>query len=116
MLLRSSDAAKDAFVWPTAAALEKLTAHVWPGNARELGNVLQRAVVLRDGDRIEPADLHITGAPQLRIVEQVLAPADPIRLHPIRLPAVAHHSKLAAFRAALRETVRHTAAPPHTSS
>ncbi|EPR12630.1 Fis family transcriptional regulator [Sphingobium indicum IP26] len=105
MLLRSSDAAKDAFVWPTAAALEKLTAHVWPGNARELGNVLQRAVVLRDGDRIEPADLHITGAPQLRIVEQVLAPADPIRLRD-----VAHHSKLEAVRAALRETDGHRAA------
>ncbi|EQA97163.1 Fis family transcriptional regulator [Sphingobium sp. HDIP04] len=105
MLLRSSDAAKDAFVWPTAAALEKLTAHVWPGNARELGNVLQRAVVLRDGDRIEPADLHITGAPQLRIVEQVLAPADPIRLRD-----VAHNSKLEAVRAALRETDGHRAA------
>ncbi|AEG50288.1 sigma54 specific transcriptional regulator, Fis family [Sphingobium chlorophenolicum L-1] len=110
MLLRMSDVAKDAFVWPTAAALEKLTAHVWPGNARELGNVLQRAVVLRDGDRIEPADLHITGAPQLRIVEQVLAPADPIRLSPTSLRDVAHHSKLEAVRVALRETDGHRAA------
>ncbi|WP_327754987.1 sigma-54 dependent transcriptional regulator [Sphingobium sp. SJ10-10] len=105
MLLRHQDMAKAAFVWPTAAALEKLTAHVWPGNARELGNVLQRAVVLRDGDRISADDLHITGAPQLRIVEQVLAPADPIRLRD-----VAHHSKLEAVRAALRETDGHRAA------
>ncbi|NML88059.1 sigma-54-dependent Fis family transcriptional regulator [Sphingobium sp. TB-6] len=105
MLLRHQDMAKAAFVWPTAAALEKLTAHVWPGNARELGNVLQRAVVLRDGDRISADDLHITGAPQLRLVEQVLAPADPIRLRD-----VAHHSKLEAVRAALRETDGHRAA------
>ena len=105
MLLRHQDMAKAAFVWPTTAALEKLTAHVWPGNARELGNVLQRAVVLRDGDRISADDLHITGAPQLRIVEQVLAPADPIRLRD-----VAHHSKLEAVRAALRETDGHRAA------
>jgi two-component system response regulator FlrC len=105
MLLRQQDSAKDAFVWPTAAALEKLAAHVWPGNARELGNVLQRALVLRDGDRIEPVDLHISGAPQLRIVEQVLAPAEPIRLRD-----VAHNSKLEAVRAALRETDGHRAA------
>ena len=105
MLLRHQDMAKAAFVWPNAAALEKLSAHVWPGNARELGNVLQRAVVLRDGDRISADDLHIAGAPQLRIVEQVLAPADPIRLRD-----VAHHSKLEAVRAALRETDGHRAA------
>jgi len=105
MLLRQQDSAKDAFVWPTVAALEKLAAHVWPGNARELGNVLQRALVLRDGDRIEPVDLHISGAPQLRIVEQVLAPAEPIRLRD-----VAHNSKLEAVRAALRETDGHRAA------
>ena len=105
MLLRQQDSAKDAFVWPTAAALEKLAVHVWPGNARELGNVLQRALVLRDGDRIEPVDLHISGAPQLRIVEQVLAPAEPIRLRD-----VAHNSKLEAVRAALRETDGHRAA------
>ena len=105
MLLRQQDSAKDAFVWPTAAALEKLAAHVWPGNARELGNVLQRALVLRDGDRIEPVDLHISGAPQLRIVEQVLASAEPIRLRD-----VAHNSKLEAVRAALRETDGHRAA------
>ncbi|WP_313806059.1 sigma-54 dependent transcriptional regulator [Sphingobium sp.] len=106
MLLRHQDMAKDAFVWPTVAALEKLTAHVWPGNARELGNVLQRALVLRDGDRIEPADLHITGAPQLRVVQrQVLETAEPIRLRD-----VAHNSKLEAVRAALRETDGHRAA------
>ena len=105
MLLRQQDSAKEAFVWPTAAALEKLAVHVWPGNARELGNVLQRALVLRDGDRIEPVDLHISGAPQLRIVEQVLAPAEPIRLRD-----VAHNSKLEAVRAALRETDGHRAA------
>ncbi|WP_176591936.1 sigma-54-dependent Fis family transcriptional regulator [Sphingobium sp. EM0848] len=100
MLLRQPE-----FVWPTAAALSKLAAHVWPGNARELGNVLQRAVVLREGDRIDADDLHITGAPQLRVVEQVLAPADPIRLRD-----VAHNSKLEAVRAALRETDGHRAA------
>ncbi|PJG47960.1 sigma-54-dependent Fis family transcriptional regulator [Sphingobium sp. LB126] len=101
MLLRQPE-----FIWPTANALEKLTAHVWPGNARELGNVLQRAVVLRDGDRIDADDLHISGAPKLRVVQaKVLETAEPIRLRD-----VAHNSKLEAVRAALRETDGHRAA------
>jgi serine/threonine-protein kinase PknK len=33
----------------TAAALDKLTAHPWPGNVRQLENELRRAVVLSDG-------------------------------------------------------------------
>ena len=94
MLLRHQD-----FVWPTAAALEKLTGHVWPGNARELGNVLQRAIVLRDGERIDADDLHIAGAPQLRIVGAAPTPAEPVRLRD-----VARQSKLDALRAALPET------------
>ncbi len=39
------------------AALELLRAHRWPGNVRELRNAMARAVVIADGDRIEPADL-----------------------------------------------------------
>lgn len=101
MLLRHQD-----FVWPTASALEKLAAHVWPGNARELGNVLQRAVVLRDGERIDADDLHIAGAPQLRVVGAEPAQA----AEPVRLRDVARQSKLDAIRAALRETDGHRAA------
>jgi len=43
--------------WPTAAALARLVAHDWPGNVRELGNVLARAAVIADGDRIEARDI-----------------------------------------------------------
>ncbi|NML08762.1 sigma 54-interacting transcriptional regulator [Sphingobium sp. AR-3-1] len=110
MLLRHQDMAKASFVWPTAAALDKLAAHVWRGNARELGNVLQRALVLRDGAMIEADDLHLTGAPQpLRIVPPIVAPAS-INVEPTRLRDVAHHSKLEAIRIALRETDGHRAA------
>ncbi len=56
MLLRMQNDASD-FAWLSAEALETLQAHSWPGNARELGNVLQRALVLREGDRIEAEDL-----------------------------------------------------------
>ena len=112
MLLRHQDAGKDGFVWPTAAALDKLAAHRWQGNARELGNVLQRALVLRDGERIEADDLHVAGAPRSvrhasALQSAALAAA---AAYPIHLRDVAHHSKLEAIRTALRETDGHRAA------
>src|SRR5438094_5532623 len=39
------------------AAYQDLFAHTWPGNVRELQNVIERAVLLAKGDRIEPVDL-----------------------------------------------------------
>lgn len=34
-----------------------LTSYGWPGNVRELKNCIERAVVLGDGEVIQPADL-----------------------------------------------------------
>ena len=34
----------------------------WPGNVRELSNVIERAVLLKAGDTIEPADLALTAS------------------------------------------------------
>jgi DNA-binding NtrC family response regulator len=42
-------------VAPEAMAL--IEAHTWPGNVRELRNLIERIVVLKEGDRIEPEDL-----------------------------------------------------------
>jgi DNA-binding NtrC family response regulator len=41
-------------------ALEMLNNYHWPGNARELENVIERAVILCDSDRISTQDLSIT--------------------------------------------------------
>ncbi len=41
----------------SAGAIELLTTHHWPGNIRELRNVIHRALLLRRGDNIEPGDL-----------------------------------------------------------
>ena len=38
-------------------ALNRLFQHDWPGNVRELANVLERALLMSDGDVIEAADL-----------------------------------------------------------
>jgi two-component system response regulator AtoC len=38
-------------------ALERLVAYRWPGNVRELENVIERAIILADADRIGVAEL-----------------------------------------------------------
>jgi len=46
---------------------EKLREYVWPGNVRELDNVIQRAVILCDGDEITSNLLWLQGVPGERI-------------------------------------------------
>ncbi|NBB89691.1 MAG: response regulator [Spirochaetes bacterium] len=41
----------------TDAALETLRAHPWPGNIRELRNLVERAELVADGNMIRPADV-----------------------------------------------------------
>jgi two-component system, NtrC family, response regulator AtoC len=47
------------------AALERLCKHDWPGNVRELANVLERAVLLGDGQALAVADLSGIGDSQV---------------------------------------------------
>ena len=81
--------------WPTAAALDLLMAHSWPGNVRELENVLQRALLLREGDRIESADLSID------------APASAPAVQPARLSDASRVAEAQLIRTALEETGGH---------
>jgi two-component system, NtrC family, response regulator AlgB len=50
-------------------ALSALEQYSWPGNLRELRNVIERAAILAEGDRIEPSDLAdlAIAPPELRI-------------------------------------------------
>jgi two-component system response regulator PilR (NtrC family) len=41
------------------AAMDKLLGYSYPGNVRELENVLERAVTLCSGDRVEPEDIQL---------------------------------------------------------
>ncbi len=45
-------------------ALAALEAHSWPGNIRELENVLERTILLREGPTITRADLTRAGLPE----------------------------------------------------
>lgn len=60
-------------------ALAALAAHPWPGNMRELINVIERAVLLAEGEQITLADLpeHIAGAAALPGAPPTLTPKPP---------------------------------------
>ena len=45
-----------------ADAERALAAYAWPGNIRELRNVLERAILLRDGSTLTPRNLRFTNA------------------------------------------------------
>jgi two-component system response regulator FlrC len=84
-----------AIPWPTPAALDRLMSHGWPGNVRELDNVLQRAILLREGDRIDAADLSIE------------APAAAPRVQASRLTDAARAAEAELIRDALAATGGH---------
>jgi len=46
----------------TPAAMRRLAEHAWPGNIRELQNVIRRAFIFADGEVIDEPDLQITPA------------------------------------------------------
>jgi two-component system, NtrC family, response regulator AtoC len=56
-------------------ALAALEAHGWPGNIRELENVLERTILFCKGDRIERADLQLGGPPSGLLSQAAVAAA-----------------------------------------
>jgi DNA-binding NtrC family response regulator len=76
----------------TRAAENKLSSHGWPGNVRELRNVIERATLLAEGERIDAEDLILT---------PVSTPHDPgreIGLSGFTLAEVEREVVLAALR------------------
>ncbi len=50
---------KEPIAMLTESAKQKLLTHAWPGNVRELDNVIQRALILCDGNSIHEDDVFI---------------------------------------------------------
>ncbi|WP_339524599.1 sigma-54-dependent transcriptional regulator [Pseudomonas sp. EA_35y_Pfl2_R111] len=73
----------------SVAAQQRLEAHSWPGNTRELENVIHFALLVSSGDEILRQHLNLTGsvAPLTAIqqgLEQLLGDADPQQLASLR--------------------------------
>jgi DNA-binding NtrC family response regulator len=56
-----------------AGAIERLRAHAWRGNVRELENTLHRAVLLAAGPSIEAEDIELSGSAVPRAADPVSA-------------------------------------------
>jgi DNA-binding NtrC family response regulator len=57
LLAKARDKGETRVRFVSPAAMELLQAYEYPGNVRELINILQRALLLCDGDRLEPQHL-----------------------------------------------------------
>jgi two-component system, response regulator FlrC len=125
LLLRHTPDHED-LAWPTAQALDRLMTHDWPGNVRELENVLQRAMLMRNGARIEADDLMIdrTAQPIAPRAAAAVAPApaaaeptaeamaapiegSPVSLAPVSLADARRASQIRAIEEALAATGGH---------
>jgi sigma-54-specific transcriptional regulator len=84
----------------TDAALERLHAHSWPGNIRELENVIHHALLVSSGGFIDVADLQFSAlslAPHAPVAD---APVAPAAANPSRRPR-----DIAEATDALREAI-----------
>ena len=77
ILKRLSAEAGEALPQPDADALQALREYPFPGNVRELENILERATALCDGDVIHRADLHLPAAHVVQAAARTIAPAQP---------------------------------------
>lgn len=69
--------AEDSPVQLHPAALAKLQSHDFPGNVRELENILERAYTLTEGDFIQPEDLKLGQIAAAVPADQAPSPAAP---------------------------------------
>lgn len=53
-----------------------LAAHIWPGNVRELAHVVERSVLLAEGDMVRVGDLRLAAVDDARIEEMTLDQAE----------------------------------------
>jgi two-component system, NtrC family, response regulator AtoC len=97
-------------------ALAALETHAWPGNIRELENVLERTILFCKSDRIERLDLQLvttpaTGAPAAS-ASGALEPAipastsDPSRSQPVPILDEENGDEHAEMSGSLKEVVR----------
>jgi transcriptional regulator of acetoin/glycerol metabolism len=78
ILKRCAQNAKKPNLNFNGAAEQVLTGFEWPGNVRELENVVERAVNIAQGRRIEPGDLGLPGGHVSEVADPHMAPLEEV--------------------------------------
>ena len=103
--LNRTNQANQRNIYLSAAALEALEAQPWPGNIRELANVIERLVLLTDGTLVSKADvarfLPPAAALQAPTARSAEPPAEPIDAPLVRDYRDRHSHSAQALRDAL---------------
>jgi len=100
-------------VRPSPELLAALQAKPWPGNVRELENCIESAVVVTEGDTLEPGDLALTERPPQLTALHEGAPGEPVPLGHVasgsHVPAAASPpaSSIGAAQTPVRVSVGH---------
>jgi transcriptional regulator with GAF, ATPase, and Fis domain len=71
-LMRSAQKCGKRITHIEPEALAALERHLWPGNVRELENVIERAVVMAESDRVTLLDLPAEVAPPSRLASHIV--------------------------------------------
>ena len=91
---------------PSAAALERLTAHEWPGNVRALRHAVERAVIFSEGTVYEPTDFSLA-APRPQLTTSPTAGAstlDDVEKSAVAQALAQHHGNISRAAQALGVT------------
>jgi two-component system, NtrC family, response regulator AtoC len=96
-------------------AMDALKAYGWPGNVRELRNVVERAMLLADGQTLTLGDFPVAAAGSARLTEQVDLPASGIDLEQLERSLVVqalersgwNQTKAAALLGLNRDQIRY---------
>lgn len=90
-------------------ALQALSKHYWPGNVRELENIVQRLLVMRDGDIIDTPDLPSLmrfSALQPTPLNRTLAEAESAYIHSVLVSVNDNKTQAAKILGIDRKTLR----------
>ena len=81
----------------TPQAMEQLKRYRWPGNVREMKNVIERAIVLAEGEYVEQQDLMLSKLPTTGDTNEM--PSVPLEFVPSSLAEVERKHILATLQA-----------------